>query len=269
MHPRLQHLQALTRRQFFRDSQVGSRHWRWPRCWTRGLGCDRASVRRSARAQEAALPGQGEAGHLPAHDRLAAAARPVRLQARAGQAQRPALPRRVPQGQAVRVHHGHAQAARHARASSRSTARAARGCRDAIPHLHEVADELVRDPVDEHRPVQPRPGRALLYTGSPRSGRPSMGSWVTYGLGTENQNLPGFVVLISSGVQPNGGKSSFGQRLPAHRSTRACSAARRATRSSTSSDPPGMDRDDAPARASTPCATSTSCRPASSATPRR
>ena len=37
-----------------------------------------------------------------------------------------------------------------------------------------------------------------------------MGSWVTYGLGSENDNLPGFVVLISSGVQPNGGKSSFG-----------------------------------------------------------
>jgi len=37
-----------------------------------------------------------------------------------------------------------------------------------------------------------------------------MGSWVTYGLGTENQNLPGFVVLISSGTQPNGGKNSYG-----------------------------------------------------------
>jgi uncharacterized protein (DUF1501 family) len=37
-----------------------------------------------------------------------------------------------------------------------------------------------------------------------------MGAWVTYGLGTENQNLPGFVVLISSGVQPNGGSNSYG-----------------------------------------------------------
>ena len=54
------------------------------------------------------------------------------------------------------------------------------------------------------------PAELLLYTGSPRSGRPSMGSWVTYGLGSENENLPGFVVLISSGVQPNGGKNSFG-----------------------------------------------------------
>ena len=37
-----------------------------------------------------------------------------------------------------------------------------------------------------------------------------MGSWVTYGLGSENEDLPSFVVLISSGVQPNGGRSSFG-----------------------------------------------------------
>jgi hypothetical protein len=54
------------------------------------------------------------------------------------------------------------------------------------------------------------PAELLVYTGSPRSGRPSMGAWVTYGIGSENENLPGFVVLISSGVQPNGGKSSFG-----------------------------------------------------------
>ena len=37
-----------------------------------------------------------------------------------------------------------------------------------------------------------------------------MGAWATYGLGSENENLPGFVVLISSGVQPNGGKNSYG-----------------------------------------------------------
>lgn len=37
-----------------------------------------------------------------------------------------------------------------------------------------------------------------------------MGSWLSYGLGSENDDLPSFVVLISSGVQPNGGKSSFG-----------------------------------------------------------
>src|SRR5690606_40781851 len=41
-------------------------------------------------------------------------------------------------------------------------------------------------------------------------GKPSMGSWVVYGLGSENANLPGFVVLISGGQQPDAGKSVWG-----------------------------------------------------------
>jgi hypothetical protein len=81
---------------------------------------------------------------------------------------------------------------------------------DAIPHLHTVADELcvIRSMTTDQ--FNHAPAELLVYTGSPRPGRPSIGAWVTYGLGTENQNLPGFVVLISSGVQPNGGKNSFG-----------------------------------------------------------
>ena len=81
---------------------------------------------------------------------------------------------------------------------------------DAIAHLHEVADELCVIRSMNTDQFNHAPAELLLYTGSPRSGRPSLGAWVTYGLGSENENLPGFVVLISSGVQPNGGKSSFG-----------------------------------------------------------
>lgn len=81
---------------------------------------------------------------------------------------------------------------------------------DAIPHFHEIADEmcLVHSMFTDQ--FNHAPAELLVYTGSPRSGRPSLGSWVTYGLGSENENLPGFVVLISSGTQPNGGKNSFG-----------------------------------------------------------
>jgi hypothetical protein len=81
---------------------------------------------------------------------------------------------------------------------------------DAVPALHGVADELcvIKSMFTEQ--FNHAPAELLLYTGSPQSGRPSMGAWVTYGLGSENENLPGFVVLISSGVQPNGGKNSFG-----------------------------------------------------------
>ena len=80
----------------------------------------------------------------------------------------------------------------------------------AIPHLHEVADDLCVIHSMTTDQFNHAPAELLLYTGSAQSGRPSIGSWVTYGLGTENQNLPGFVVLISSGVQPNGGNKSFG-----------------------------------------------------------
>ncbi|MBP87668.1 MAG: sulfatase [Planctomycetaceae bacterium] len=81
---------------------------------------------------------------------------------------------------------------------------------DAVPHFHKVADDLcvIRSMTTDQ--FNHAPAELLVYTGSPRSGRPSLGTWVTYGLGTENENLPGFVVLISSGVQPNGGKNSFG-----------------------------------------------------------
>jgi hypothetical protein len=54
------------------------------------------------------------------------------------------------------------------------------------------------------------PAELLLYTGAPNQGRPSMGSWVTYGLGSESRNLPGFIVLVSGGVLPSAGKSAWG-----------------------------------------------------------
>ncbi|MCA9068058.1 MAG: DUF1501 domain-containing protein, partial [Planctomycetaceae bacterium] len=86
------------------------------------------------------------------------------------------------------------------------------------------------------------PAELLLYTGSPRSGRPSFGAWVTYGLGSENENLPGFVVLISSGVQPNGGKNSFGSGfLPSVYQGVQCRS--QGDPVLYASDPAGMDRE--------------------------
>ncbi|MEZ5323753.1 MAG: DUF1501 domain-containing protein [Verrucomicrobiales bacterium] len=81
---------------------------------------------------------------------------------------------------------------------------------DAIPHLQGVADELCVINSMNTDQFNHAPAELFVYTGSPRPGRPSLGAWATYGLGSENANLPGFVVLISSGVQPNGGKNSFG-----------------------------------------------------------
>lgn len=81
---------------------------------------------------------------------------------------------------------------------------------DYLPHFAGIADEVsflkaVHTDQFNHAPAQ-----LLVHTGSPRLGRPSMGSWVTYGLGSENQNLPGFVVLTSGGKTPDAGKSVWG-----------------------------------------------------------
>jgi hypothetical protein len=82
------------------------------------------------------------------------------------------------------------------------------------------------------------PAQLLLQTGTQLLGGASMGSWATYGLGTENQNLPGFVVLTSGGKTPDAGVSVWGSGfLPA--STRACNAARMATPFSFSRIPRG------------------------------
>lgn len=79
-----------------------------------------------------------------------------------------------------------------------------------MPHLASIVDEVsflkaVTTDQFNHAPAQ-----LLVQTGSPRLSRPSLGSWVTYGLGTENQNLPGFVVLTSGGKNPDAGKSVWG-----------------------------------------------------------
>jgi hypothetical protein len=81
---------------------------------------------------------------------------------------------------------------------------------DALTHLPSVADDLCVIKSMTTDQFNHAPAELLLFTGFARQGRPSMGSWVTYGLGTENENLPGFVVLISSGVQPSAGQSAWG-----------------------------------------------------------
>lgn len=79
-----------------------------------------------------------------------------------------------------------------------------------LPHFATVADEVsflkgVYTDQFNHAPAQ-----LFVHTGSPRLGRPSIGSWATYGLGSENSNLPGFVVLTSGGKTPDAGKSVWG-----------------------------------------------------------
>lgn len=77
-----------------------------------------------------------------------------------------------------------------------------------FPHIAECADDLaVIRSMKADLPIHST-GVLRLHTGVNIAGRPSLGAWTTYGLGTENQNLPGFVVL-SFGVVPCGGLENF------------------------------------------------------------
>jgi hypothetical protein len=81
---------------------------------------------------------------------------------------------------------------------------------ELLPHLATVADDIaiVRSMVTDA--FNHAPGQILMNTGSPLFGRPSMGAWVTYGLGSESQDLPGFVVFSSGSKGPSGGNSNWG-----------------------------------------------------------
>src|SRR6266853_2104927 len=113
---------------------------------------------------------------------------------------------------------------------------------DAIPHLAEVADEMCVIRSMNTDQFNHTPAELLLFTGSARQGRPSMGSLVTYGLATENENLPGFVVLISSGTQPSAGPSAWGSGfLPSVFQGVQCRS--KGDPVLYVSNPPGMDRE--------------------------
>ena len=79
-----------------------------------------------------------------------------------------------------------------------------------LPKLSTVADEICFLKAVHTDEFNHAPAQLMLYTGSPRLGRPSMGSWVTYGLGSENEDLPGYVVFVSGGGTPSAGKSVWG-----------------------------------------------------------
>jgi len=74
-----------------------------------------------------------------------------------------------------------------------------------LPNFTKVVDEVCFIKAMHTDEFNHAPAQFFMHSGSARTGRPSMGSWVTYGLGSENQDLPGFVVLISRGG-PSSGK---------------------------------------------------------------
>jgi hypothetical protein len=81
---------------------------------------------------------------------------------------------------------------------------------DWLPHISTVADDLAVIHSCVADGVNHSGGVCQMNTGSVLAGRPSLGAWVTYGLGTENQNLPAFVVLTDSNETPINGPRNWG-----------------------------------------------------------
>ena len=81
---------------------------------------------------------------------------------------------------------------------------------DQFPHLKSVADDLCFIKSMHTDQFNHAPAQFLVHTGNQNLGSPSIGSWVTYGLGSESENLPGFIVLLSGGKGPSAGKSAWG-----------------------------------------------------------
>jgi hypothetical protein len=80
---------------------------------------------------------------------------------------------------------------------------------EILPHIGSVADDIAVVRSMHTEAFNHAPAQILLSTGSQQFGRPSLGSWVTYGLGCETDNLPAFVVMSSGSKGPSGGNANF------------------------------------------------------------
>jgi len=81
---------------------------------------------------------------------------------------------------------------------------------ELLPHLAEVADDIAIVKSMHTDAFNHAPAQILMHTGSQQFGRPSVGAWTLYGLGSESKNLPGFVVFSSGTKGPSGGASNWG-----------------------------------------------------------
>src|SRR5207253_2487015 len=79
---------------------------------------------------------------------------------------------------------------------------------DFLPHLATCVDDMAFIRSMHTEAFNHHPGQLMMNTGVPTFGRPSMGSWLNYGLGSESKNLPGYVVL-TAGRGTRGGASDW------------------------------------------------------------
>src|SRR5215471_7059867 len=81
---------------------------------------------------------------------------------------------------------------------------------ELLPHLAEVVDNIAIVKSMYTDAFNHAPGQIFMNTGTQQFGRPSMGAWVTYGLGSESSDLPAYVVFSSGSKGTSGGASNWG-----------------------------------------------------------
>lgn len=81
---------------------------------------------------------------------------------------------------------------------------------ELLPHLAKISDDVAIVKSLHTTQFNHAPAQIFMNTGHQIAGRPSMGAWVTYGIGSESADLPGFVVMLSGESQPDGGRSCWG-----------------------------------------------------------
>ncbi|MFO7824295.1 MAG: DUF1501 domain-containing protein [Cyclobacterium sp.] len=81
---------------------------------------------------------------------------------------------------------------------------------DYMPEFAQMVDEVSLLKAMHTNEFNHAPAQLFMHTGSPRLGKPSIGAWSVYGLGSENKDLPGYVVLTSGGGAISAGKSAWG-----------------------------------------------------------
>ena len=159
--------------------------------------------------------------HLPVHGRRPQPARAVRLQAQARRAERPADPRVVHRRQAVRLH-GQLRGKERPSCLARARKFARHGqsgawvSRTAAAHGDDRRRHLARPHRRAPTSSTTRPAKLFMNTGSAQFGRPSMGAWVTYGIGSESQRPARLRRAAVRPARPARRRGQLGQRLSAH-----------------------------------------------------
>ena len=120
---------------------------------------------------------------------------------------------------------------------------------DLLPHTAKIVDDIAVLKAVNTEAINHDPGITFINTGNQQIGHPSLGAWLSYGLGSENANLPGYMVLISQGTGKNPGQPIFarlwGSGYSAKQASRRAVAARMREPGAVSFEPCGHRPQDA------------------------